>query len=219
MYRTGDHARWREDGQIEFIGRDDDQIKIRGFRVELGEIESAIGQHPSVHRAVVVARADSARGNYISAYVVPSESHSLVIGELRSFLQRQIPPYMLPSEFVMLDAFPLTGNGKIDRNSLPLPERMASTGRPPRNKKEEVLCKIFAELLTRDHVSVDDSFFDLGGNSLLAVSLISRVRAALHADIGIREIFDTPTVARLADGLRDSDGGRPVLRPRSRPIG
>jgi len=219
MYRTGDHARWRDDGQLEFIGRDDDQIKIRGFRVELGEIESAIGQHPSVHRAVAVARSDSARGNYVSAYVVPAEGHSLETAELRSFLQGQIPPYMLPSEFVMLDAFPLTGNGKVDRNSLPLPERRASPGRPPRNKKEEVLCEIFAELLNRDHVSVDDSFFDLGGNSLLAVSLISRVRSALHAEIGIREIFDTPTVARLAEGLRDSDGGRPVLRPRPRPNG
>jgi amino acid adenylation domain-containing protein len=219
MYRTGDHARRREDGQIEFIGRDDDQIKIRGFRVELGEIESAIGRHPSVDRAVVVARADSARGNYLSAYVIPADNHSLAVAELRSFLQGQVPPYMLPSEFVMLDAFPLTGNGKIDRKSLPLPERMASTGLPPRNKKEEVLCGIFAELLHRDHVGIDDSFFDLGGNSLLAVSLISRVRAALHADIGIREIFDTPTVARLAEGLRDSDGGRPVLRPRSRPGG
>ncbi len=219
MYRTGDHARWREDGQIEFIGREDYQIKIRGFRVELGEIESVIDQHPDVDRAVVVAHANGVHGNYLIAYIVPAQDHSLETSELRSFLQGRVPPYMLPSKFVTLDSLPLTGNGKIDRDSLPIPERNAGNGRSPRNKKEEVLCDVFIELLNVDSVSIDDSFFDLGGNSLLAVILISRVRAALHADLGIREIFDTPTVAQLADGLRDRGRDRPTLRARSRPGG
>jgi amino acid adenylation domain-containing protein len=217
MYRTGDSARWREDGQLDFIGREDDQVKIRGFRVEPGEVESVINRHPSVDRAVVVAHADEVRGKHLIAYVVPVRDGSVSPMELRSFLQDWVPSYMMPAEFVTLDSFPLTGNGKIDRKSLPVPRHIPGTGRAPRNKKEEVLCGIFAELLQVDAVGVDDNFFDLGGHSLLATILISRVRAVLHADLGIREIFDTPTVAQLADRLRDGSRDRPVLRTRSRP--
>jgi amino acid adenylation domain-containing protein len=219
MYRTGDYARWRSDGQLEFIGRLDHQVKIRGFRVELGEIEAAIDRHPKVDRAVVVARTDAVRGNYLIAYAVAGRDQALDAAELRSFLDQRVPAYMQPSELVTLDSFPLTGNGKIDRSSLPLPERVSGTGQEPRNEKEEALCAIFADLLQVDSVGIDESFFDLGGHSLLAASLISRVRATLQADLGIREIFDAPTVAQLAGRLRDTDGDRPVLAARPRPDG
>jgi nonribosomal peptide synthetase DhbF len=219
MYRTGDHARWREDGQLEFIGRGDYQVKVRGFRVELGEVESSIARHPCVDRAVVVAHAAPTRGSYLIGYVTPAKDRVLVVTELNSFLRGRIPAYMIPSEFLALDALPLTRNGKINYDLLPAPSRASGNGRPPQSGEEKFLCEAFSELLGVSDVSVSDSFFDLGGNSLLAVSLINRVRAALHAEIGIRDVFDAPTIAQLAERLRDSRPDRPVLHARSQQSG
>ena len=194
-------------------------MKVRGFRVELGEVESSIARHPCVDRAVVVAHAAPTRGSYLIGYVTPAKDRVLVVTELNSFLRGRIPAYMIPSEFLALDALPLTRNGKINYDLLPAPSRASGNGRPPQSGEEKFLCEAFSELLGVSDVSVSDIFFDLGGNSLLAVSLINRVRAALHAEIGIRDVFDAPTIAQLAERLRDSRPDRPVLHARSQQSG
>ncbi|MFD0279799.1 amino acid adenylation domain-containing protein, partial [Kitasatospora sp. NPDC127111] len=209
MYRTGDLARWTPTGDLEYLGRSDDQVKIRGFRIELGEIETVLARHPHVARSAVVVREDQPGTKRLVGYVVPAAGAVLDAEALRAHLGAALPDYMVPSAFVALDALPLTVNGKLDRKQLPAPaaEAGASAGRGPRSAQEEVLCGLFAEVLKVDRVGIDDSFFELGGDSITSIQLVSRIRSVLGVKIGNRSVFETPTVARLSEKLGSGQGG------------
>ena len=202
LYKTGDFARYLHDGNIEFLGRGDHQIKIRGFRVELGEIEVALRRHPAVQETFILATEDKPGDKRLVAYIVPEGKYSPTTGELRGFLQKKLPDYMLPSYFVLLDTFPLTPNSKVDRGSRPTPD----TARPeiekafvaPRSPIEEIMAGIWAELLALERVGVHDNFFDLGGHSLLATQVISRLSRAFQIELPLRILFEAPTIAELA---------------------
>ncbi|MFF5205887.1 amino acid adenylation domain-containing protein [Streptosporangium sp. NPDC000396] len=221
MYRTGDRVRWNLGGQLEFVGRVDGQAKIRGFRIELGEIDAVLAQYPGVTQAAAVIREDRTGDKQIAAYVVTggeTRQSDALVPSLRTFLRDRLPEHMVPAGFVVLDALPLTANGKLDRRSLPAPEfDVRGGGRAPRTPREEILCGLFAEVLDVSGIGIDDGFFDLGGHSLLATRLISRARSVLGVELAIQDLFETPTVAGLAERLDGAGDARPALRPASRP--
>ncbi|MCX4238916.1 non-ribosomal peptide synthetase [Streptomyces ortus] len=197
MYRTGDVARWTSDGQLEFVGRADAQVKIRGFRVELGEVEAVLAAHARVERAVVLAR----DGRLIGYAVGDADAETL-----RAFAATRLPEYMVPSAVVVLDAFPLTVNGKVDRSALPTPEAAVSAGRAPETPAEQVFCTLFAEVLGLEAVGVGDGFFELGGDSIMSMQLASRARAAGWA-VTPRQVFEEKTPERLAQVAVAVSGG------------
>ncbi|WP_018352467.1 non-ribosomal peptide synthetase [Longispora albida] len=216
MYRTGDLVRWNPSGQIVFVGRADGQVKLRGFRIELGEIEAVLAAHDDVGQTVVVVREDRLVG-----YVTPGRAGRPVSAtEVREHAARRLPEFMVPAVIVPLDGLPLTTNGKVDRRALPAPDLAVLAGpvRAPRNEREEILCGLFAGLLGTPVAGIDDDFFALGGHSLLATRLVSRVRAALGAEIAVRDVFTASTPARLAALVANAASGtRPALHAMPRP--
>lgn len=206
LYRTGDLVRYRSDRQIEFLGRIDTQVKVRGFRIELGEIETTLTKHPTVHETVVLAREDTPGERYLAAYVVSDAGCEVNVSDLRSFLKETLPEYMVPGIFVKLDALPLTPNGKVDRRALPAPEGgvrpvMAVAYVAPQDELEETIAAIWQEVLGVERVGVEDSFFDLGGNSLLMARTQSKLATSLQQEISILDLFKYPTIKSLAQFL------------------
>ncbi|MCW8096289.1 non-ribosomal peptide synthetase [Streptomyces tauricus] len=217
MYRTGDEVRWNEDGRLDYVGRTDSQVKLRGFRIELGEIENTLTGQPGVTQAAVVLREDRAGDQRLVAYVVPGGTADPAGPDaetLTDLLRKRLPQYMVPSAIVTMAAFPTTPSGKLDRNALPAPDyAAAAVGRGPRNHKEKVLCRLFAELLGVEEVGIDAGFFELGGHSLLATRLIGRIRNELDVDVKVTTVFAHPTVAELAAQLAEpATSKRPQLR-------
>ncbi|MBV9108804.1 MAG: amino acid adenylation domain-containing protein, partial [Gemmatimonadetes bacterium] len=212
-YRTGDRARWRADGTLEYMGRLDAQVKVRGYRVEPGEVEAVLRAHPGVAGCAVVPR-DGAGGVQLVGYAVPREGAAATADELRAHLRRHLPEHMVPGALVLLDALPLTPNGKVDRDALPEPWGEASSEDQvaPRTPVEEVLAAIWGEVLGRERVGANENFFALGGHSLLATRVISRIRAALGAEVPVRALFEAPTVAELAARIEAGrrDGAAPL---------
>jgi amino acid adenylation domain-containing protein len=210
LYRSGDLARFLPDGQIEFLGRIDRQIKLRGFRIELGEIEAALSQHPQVQSCIIMAHADLKDNKQLTAYVVPQAPED---GEdaaqpsaqaLREWLGERLPEYMLPSQYMLLDAFPLNANGKIDRAALPRPdEQQTNTAAfvAPRTPVEAVLAALWADTLGLEQVGISDDFFALGGHSLLATQVIAQIRTLFQIDVPLRTLFEAATVAAFAPEL------------------
>ncbi|HET6974042.1 MAG TPA: amino acid adenylation domain-containing protein [Pyrinomonadaceae bacterium] len=206
LYRTGDLARWLPDGQLEFLGRRDHQLKLRGFRIELGEIEAVLKESRTVEDAVVIAREDTVNDVRLVAYVVGCDNTT----ELRDHLKQKLPHYMIPSAFVVLDKLPLSPNGKIDRRALPAPEALTPDVEndfvAPRDQREEMIAGIWAAVLNVEQVGIHQNFFDLGGHSLLATQVIARLNEAFHVDLPLRSLFESPTVAALAERVIHSSG-------------
>jgi amino acid adenylation domain-containing protein len=202
LYQTGDLARYRPDSQLEFLGRLDHQVKIRGFRIELGEVEAVLSQHPAVRESVVLAREEGPGDTRLIAYVVAPQPPGPSTSDLHAFLQAELPHYMIPSAFVLLESLPLSPNGKVDRRGLPAPDQtrptLADAFVAPRTPVEEVLASIWADILGLERVGIHDNFFELGGHSLLATQVITRLQAAFQVEVPLRRLFETPTIADLA---------------------
>jgi nonribosomal peptide synthetase DhbF len=217
MYRAGDLARWLPDGTLDYLGRIDHQVKIRGFRIELGEIEACLARDPAVAQVAVIAREETAGSKQLVAYVVAAAGERIDTVALRGGLADQLPDYMVPAALVVLEALPLTVNGKLDRKALPAPDFAPVSRRAPTTPQEEILLNLFAEVLGVDHIGIDDSFFDLGGHSLLATRLVSRIRSAFDAEIPISALFEAPQVASLADRINRAGKARSPIRKMLRP--
>ena len=205
MYRTGDLVRWTEDGLIDFVARATDQVKIRGYRVEIGEVEAALADGPGVAQAAVLVKRSSSGESGLIAYVVPA-GKSIDISAVRDAVASRLPDYMVPSAIVELGALPLTPNGKLDRAALPDPvPGVPSSYRAPGSARQERLCHLFAEVLGAERVGMDDSFFELDGQSLLAMRLINQIDAELAVELSIADLFDAPTVGDLDQLISDRE--------------
>ncbi|MEG3918021.1 amino acid adenylation domain-containing protein [Microcoleus sp. T3_A4] len=222
LYKTGDLARYLPDGNIEYMSRIDNQVKIRGFRIELGEVEAALLQHPAIRETVVVAIENTTDTQQLVAYFVRQTEVSPTVADLRHFLKQQLPDYMIPSAFVTLEHFPLTPNGKVDRRALPAPEirpELELTFVAPRTPLEEILANIWAEVLGIKRIGINDNFFNLGGHSLLATQIISRIGASLAVEVPLRHLFESPTIASLAEQIQILlSNENPVQRPLILPV-
>lgn len=202
VYRTGDIGLYRDDGVIEYYGRTDQQIKIRGFRIELGEIEAALRVHSAIRECVVIAQEEKLQGKRLIAYIVPEQEQSLSVSDMRPFLLKSLPDFMVPAAFIILKTLPLTAHGKIDRSALPAPEQEASTREEvfagPRTPTEEVLTSIWLEVLHIKRIGIHDNFFAAGGHSLLAMQITSRIHEKFQVEIPLRSLFEAPTIAELS---------------------
>lgn len=205
MYRTGDLGRWKADETLEFVRRADQQLKVRGFRIEPGEIEAVLRRHPGVLQAVVIGHEVRSRNKRLVAYVVPNRTGPNVAhdelrlaAQLRGYLAQNLPEYMMPDDLLLVDGIPLTNNGKLDRQALPIPERSRQVGQSPRTPYEDVLCSVFAEVLGLDFIGADDNFFEMGGHSLIAIQLVSRIKAVFGTRITAGSLLQAPTPSGLA---------------------
>ncbi|MCP4137438.1 MAG: non-ribosomal peptide synthetase, partial [bacterium] len=206
MYKTGDLARWGSDGSIEFLGRVDNQVKIRGFRIELAEIENILLRYEDIVSTLVLAKEGKDGEKQIVAYYV--SENEIEILDLRGNLGKKLPDYMIPDYFIHLDSLPLTPNGKIDRKALPGPDGNINTGIEyvaPRNKTEEKLVEIWGDILGIDHIGVFDNFFILGGHSLKATRVVSRISKDLNVEIKLKDIFENPTIDSISPLISKSD--------------
>ncbi|WP_443193781.1 amino acid adenylation domain-containing protein [Nostoc sp. UHCC 0926] len=205
LYKTGDLVRYRLDGNLEFLERIDHQVKVRGFRIELGEIEGLLRQYPGVRETVVMAREDVPGDQRLVAYVVSEADTTPIPSELRSYLKQHLPEYMLPSAFLLMDALPLTTNGKVDRRALPAPDQtrteLQETFVAPSTPIEQMLAAIWAQILGLEQVGIHDDFFELGGHSLLGTQVISQVRKVFQQELPLRRLFEQPTIAGLAKDI------------------
>ncbi|OWM05068.1 hypothetical protein B7435_10580 [Mycolicibacterium peregrinum] len=218
MYRTGDLASWGPDGELRYAGRADEQVKIRGYRIELGEVRVALSEVAGVEQAVVIAREDRPGDKRLVGYVTELTTGAVDPGAARAALADRLPSYMIPAAVVVLEALPLTVNGKLDKRALPAPEYTdGDRYRAPSSPTEEILAGIYAQVLGLERVGVDDSFFDLGGDSLLAMRVIAAANTSLDSGLAVRAIFDAPTVAQLAPHIGEGSGRRTPLAARERP--
>jgi amino acid adenylation domain-containing protein len=212
LYKTGDLARFLPDNNLEFLGRTDHQVKVRGFRIELAEIETVLGEHPLVREVAVVAREDAPGDKRIAAYIVPRVGDAPAISDLRNHMKRRLPDYMLPSIFVVLESMPLTETGKIDRESLPAPEQsrpaLEQSYAAPATALENIVAGIFGEVLKIERVGVCDNFFELGGHSLLATRVVSKIRQIFAIELQVRKLFEEPTVSGLASVILKNERAR-----------
>jgi acyl carrier protein len=225
LYRTGDRARYLPDGSINYLGRNDRQIKLRGYRIELGEIEALLSQHQAIDQVVVAIREATNGDKRMIAYVVPKQPQTLTVNEIRSYLKERLPGYMAPSAFVLLHALPLTPNGKVDHQALPAPTASGMDSErefvAPRPGIEQMLAEIWSQLLGIERLSANYNFFEIGGHSLLAVRLISKIREVFRIELTIRNVFLNPTIAGLAahmESLRLNGANLqvPAIKPVSR---
>ncbi|NER84193.1 MAG: AMP-binding protein, partial [Leptolyngbya sp. SIO1D8] len=208
LYRTGDLAQYLPDGNIEFLGRIDHQVKVRGFRVELGEIEAALLQHPGISKVVVLVWEDHPDDKRIVAYLVFNQEHVSNIDQLQTFLTEKLPNYMIPSAFVVLDTIPLMPNGKVDRDTLPSPEgrpQLEETYVMPQTEAERIIAAVWQDLLKLEKVGINDNFFSMGGHSLLLVRAQTKLNEVLNKEISIIELFKYPTIKELAQYLTYKD--------------
>jgi amino acid adenylation domain-containing protein len=208
LYRTGDVARYLPDGNLEFLGRVDEQVKVRGYRIEAGEVEAALSGYAWIREAVVVALDDESGEQRLVAYLVSVDDVELSITELRNYLKEKLPEYMIPSAFVTLPTLPLTPNGKVNRKALPAPGQsrpeLESRYVAPLTETEELLASIWQELLKIDRVGTRDNFFELGGHSLLATQVFSRLRDAFQIELPLNLLFDLPTIAQFAEAIEEA---------------
>ncbi|RMD89983.1 MAG: amino acid adenylation domain-containing protein [Calditrichaeota bacterium] len=216
LYRTGDLVRWRSDGNLEFIGRVDHQVKLRGFRIELTEIESVLRQHPAISENVVLLREDQRGEKRLVAYIVFKKGEKCTINVLRNFLKDKLPEYMIPSAYVFLEKFPLTPNGKVDRKSLPVPEGVRPALKEayiaPRTELERIIAEVWKEVFQVDRVGLNDNFFDLGGHSLLLTQVHSKLQYIFNTKISMIDMFKYPTVSSLADFLSNGENVSTVFQ-------
>jgi hypothetical protein len=216
LYKTGDLARYRSDGAIEFLGRLDHQVKIRGMRLEPGEVEAALCQHPDLREAVVLAQEITAGNESLVAYVVSKQEPLPTGDELRNYLRRTLPEYMVPAAIMVLTELPLLSNGKLNRRALPKPEGLLSQPEDyiaPENDLEQTIASIWQQAFNIERVSIHSNFFDLGGNSLLLAKVHSKLRATLNRDIQLVELFKHSTIYSLAKQLGESDSARVFVDP------
>jgi amino acid adenylation domain-containing protein len=223
LYKTGDLARYLPNGELEYLGRIDNQVKIRGFRIELGEIEALLASHPQIWETVVLVWDDTAGDKRLVAYIVPQPEITIIIDEIRQFLKAKLPDYMVPNAFVILAALPLTANGKIDRRALPPPESGSEVSDKyvaPRTPMEEILVTIWSVVLKVEKVGINDNFFELGGHSLLATQLVAQIRDRLKIELPLRQLFNSATLAELAQGIEQLKQEKspivPAILPRRR---
>ncbi|MBJ8344922.1 non-ribosomal peptide synthetase [Antrihabitans sp. YC2-6] len=220
LYRTGDLVKWNSAGELIYLGRTDFQVKLRGLRIELGEIEIALLAVPGVAQAVVLVRDDGSHGERLVGYLVPAADRVLDVADIRRALATRLPAYMVPTDFVVLSALPIGSAGKLDRNGLPAPDHAPVPYRAPRTPVEQIVAEVLIEVLGLHQVGLDDEFFALGGNSLVAIRVAARISAALGAAVPVRALFEATTVGQLADQIElVSAGGhaRPVLVAHERP--